>query len=298
VVSGAFDSLDGVSRFGLVRLNRWGRPDATFTGGAGLQIVRTSSPTGFATIGASSMAPLPNGSLATAGSFSHVNESATATPVILTAGPFSADPVPPPTLEVETGRSPHLTIRWPRAAMQTGYLLERTTDDGGSWREIARLPASWSHYVDTDIQVGQVASYRIRGISGKRISESTSPVASGTATSPFALWLASSGLDPSLSPDLDLDHDGWSLFLEYGLDGHPEQVEASSWLRHDHSTAALTIATPRPDLFYTLDQSADGTTWTVRLQQVGGPGRTLELFPDPAPGGATLLLRVRLEPAP
>ncbi len=55
---------------------------------------------------------------------------------------------------------PKLTLTWSASAQSDEYVVERA--EAGSFREIARVPASRTQYVDRAVQLGTEYCYQVR----------------------------------------------------------------------------------------------------------------------------------------
>jgi hypothetical protein len=63
---------------------------------------------------------------------------------------------------------PKLTLAWLAAPGAEAYVIER--EDGSVFREIARVPATRTEYVDRTVQLGVEYCYQVRSRIGERVS--------------------------------------------------------------------------------------------------------------------------------
>ena len=171
----------------------------------------------------------------------------------------------------------------------TGYVVERQISGEATFTEIARVPSTWRHFVDT-LDHGTTASYRIRSISGSSVS-GVSGSSSATATSPFGTWVESYGLSVGVDPGNDDDQDRLALLLEYALQRNPQVSDAGPW-QTSLDSEGLTVSIPRSVLVYIIESSENLSDWEQVSSSVGGPARSLTLPFTPASAERYLRLTV------
>lgn len=66
-----------------------------------------------------------------------------------------------------------LTLSWPASAGAEEYVIERAED--GDFKEIARVPASRTEYVDRTVRSGLQHCYRVRAKNRQGVSPASPP---------------------------------------------------------------------------------------------------------------------------
>ena len=274
ITAGNYNFFNGRPRFGIARHSTNGEPDDDYVGGTGPQAIASWHEDGFYQLPVHDFAVLPNGTVVAGGSFGGINGIARRRVASLHSGPYAASAVAPNTPTVTPRGNAQLSVSWSPVAKMTGYVIERQISGEPGYVELARVPSTWRHYVDT-LDHGAAASYRIRSISGASTS-GASGSAAATATSPFGTWKEFLGLPADADPDADDDGDQLTLLLEYALQRDPNTFDADPW-HGASSSEALVVDTPRSDLTYTIESSENLSDWESAASSIGGPDRTLTL---------------------
>jgi hypothetical protein len=68
---------------------------------------------------------------------------------------------------------PRLTLTWGAAAGAEEYVIERA--EAGTFREVARVPASRTEYVDRAVKRGVEYCYQVRARNGQGVSPPAPP---------------------------------------------------------------------------------------------------------------------------
>ncbi|MDR3634849.1 MAG: fibronectin type III domain-containing protein [Isosphaeraceae bacterium] len=146
-----------------------------------------------------------------------------------------------------------IALSWTDVAGETGFVVERSTNNGTSWTTAGTVGAGVTSFTDTGLSEATSYSYRVTATNG---AGSSAPSATrSVATEPSA----ATGLTASAIS--------------------PTQINLS-WT--DHSAAAY---------YYYVEQSTNGTTWT-QLAALSGSGTSSYTATGPFNGSTTYDFRV------
>ena len=187
---------------------------------------------------------------------------------------FSADlPAAPGGFQVARASATSATLSWTDAATtETGYILERSADAGGSWETADLLAANSTGATATGLSAG--AAYRFRLTATSAVGASASATADLAAEqTAYEAWAATYSLSgDNAPPAADPDADGVNNLLEYALAGDPLVADAEGLptgvLNPDGDKLTLTFHRARAELTYSIQGSVDLVLW-ADLQSYG-----------------------------
>jgi hypothetical protein len=113
--------------------------------------------------------------------------------------PMPSPPATPAPLRVRVISGSQLQLDWDDVGGETGYLLERRTDEAGSWSLRAELTADTVRYSDNTVSAGVQYWYRLSASNGIGTSPATPEV---TATPAAVTRLLEDGFDNGWKPQV------------------------------------------------------------------------------------------------
>lgn len=252
LIAGWFTKVSGANRRGIARLNADGTLDPTFQPGAG------------SINGVNAIAFAPDTGIVVGGTFTSFGNGSRAHIARLLGDGVSAPPPLPTGLTVSAPSSSSLLISWTDLPAEQGWKLDRSPDGSSGWTQIASLPWDVTSFTDTALPANTPYFYRLRA--SNAIGDSTyTSVASAPTLRLFQQWKLDRGF-PLATPDgSDSDGDGIALTLEYalGLDPTVASTEGMPVNQAFNGVLALSYRKFRSELNYTVEASADTTTWSA-----------------------------------
>lgn len=195
-------------------------------------------------------------------------------------------PTPPSTPSISMVRvvsASQLQISWGNVPNETGYIIERRTDDPLSWQQVGTVIADVTVFNDTTVSTGMQYWYRITSVNAVGLSAASAEVtgtpvdlaciaqddfdpgldstvwASVTSGAPTnggpgflgsnALWFGSTGTRAATTAPLNIIQTG---YLEFKLRAGNQTVDGLTYWNNSETGETLVI-----------EYSLDGTTWTT-----------------------------------
>ena len=195
-------------------------------------------------------------------------------------------PTPPSTPSISMARvvsANQLQISWGNVLNETGYIIERRTDDPLSWQQVGTVTADVTVFNDTTVTTGIQYSYRVTSVNAVGLSTASAEVkgtpvdlaciaqddfdpgldstvwASVTSGAPTnggagflgsnALWFGSTGTRAAATVPLNIIQTG---YLEFKLRAGNQTVDGLTYWNNSETGETLV-----------MEYSLDGTTWTT-----------------------------------
>lgn len=250
VIVGAFTSVTGTPRWKIARLNANGSLDATFNCEAG---------PGTGTI--HSIITLPDSSLLVGGSFTSFGATPTRYLVNLKGDGYS-ELTQAPVLTGAATSSSAIGLVWNDLEGAFSWKVERSSDGGASWQQIAELGWGSTSFTDTGLATGASQVYRVRASNSSGDSPYSENLVMRTHTA-YEQWKVDAGLPPGAPENTDSDRDGMGLLVEYalGLDPKVPQSPAALSPQMVGSFMVAGYIKHRSDITYTVESSEDLVSW-------------------------------------
>ncbi len=199
-----------------------------------------------------------------------------------TTTPAPSPPAAPAGVVLRVISGTQLRISWNNVLDETGYLVERRTDDPLSWQQVGSVGANLLMFDDTAVQAGLQYWYRIRSFNAVGTSAASaevtgiavdlaiiaqddfdpgadaavwSSISSGVATNggagflgSNALWFGASGTRSTTTVPLNIIQVG---YIEFKIRAGNQTVDGTTYWNNCESGETVV-----------LEYSVDGTTWT------------------------------------